>query len=131
MNTRWSGCIKSSLFKLVKPLCRSLPYSFFKAVLDGSSKNFSRRFFKNYKEFLSAMVREAKDRETRAIRTTIEDYLTLRRYSGAFIPVLDMILLPLDIPDSVLADPRIKQLEMMAIEMVAVANVSTHSLGTR
>jgi hypothetical protein len=75
------------------------------------------------------MVREAKDRETRTtIRKTIEEYLALRRYSGAFIPVLDMILLPLDIPDSVLADPRIKQLERISIEMIAVANVSMHSL---
>jgi hypothetical protein len=99
-------------------------HSFLKAVVDGSTKQFSRRFLKSYEGYLRAMVKEAKDRETRAIRTTVEEYLALRRYTGAIIPSFDMILLPLDIPDSVLADPRIKELEMMAIEMVAVANVS-------
>jgi len=99
-----------------------LHIDFLKAVVDKSSPSFSRRFLKDYETYLRAMVKEAKDRETRSIRHSIEEYLELRRYTGAIKPSFDMIFLPLDIPDWVLEDPRIKELEFMAIEMVAVAN---------
>ena len=72
---------------------------------------------------MKAMVNEAFDREKKAVRTNLEDYLNLRRYTGAIKPSFDFILLPLDIPESFLNHPVIQQLEFLAIDMIAVANV--------
>jgi len=103
------------------PLIR-LHQDFLRSVVKATSSSNSLRFLKDYEYYLKAMVKEAKDRETRSIRTTIEGYLELRRYTGAIKPSFDMILMPLDIPEVVLEEPKIKELEAMAIEMVAVAN---------
>lgn len=80
---------------------------------------------KSYEAYINAMVREARDREEHVIRRSIDDYLELRRYTGAIKPSFDMILLPLEIPDCLLEDQRVVDLEIIAIDMVAVANVSS------
>lgn len=56
------------------------------------------------------------------------DYLDLRRYTGAIKPSLDLLLLPFEISDELLNTPTVKELEMIAIEMIAVANVKAISL---
>jgi len=71
---------------------------------------------------MKAMVEEATDRNKRSIRKNIDEYLALRRYTGAIKPSFDLLLLPLEIPERVLQDPRVKELEMLAIDMIAVAN---------
>jgi hypothetical protein len=125
-----SDYIRSSCLLYIREVITHTPsHSFLKAVVDGSTTNVSRRLLRNYEGYLRATVQEARDRETRSIAHTVEEYLALRRYTGAIIPSFDMILLPLDIPDSVLADPRINELEMIAAEMVCVANVSLQPLG--
>jgi hypothetical protein len=93
-------------------------------VADIASPRTAHRFLRNYESYLRAVVKEAKDRETRHIPTSVEEYLELRRLTAGLVPSLDMILLPLDIPDHLLDDPRIKELEFMVIDMVVVANVS-------
>jgi len=70
------------------------------------------------------MVEEAEDRSIRSVRRSIEDYLNLRRYTGAIKPSFDLILLPLEIPKEILESEVVKELEIIAIDMVAVANVS-------
>ena len=94
--------------------------------MDTASPRTARRLLKNYENYLLAVVKEAKDRETHHIPTSIEEYLELRRLTGAMIPSFDMLLLPLDIPDQILDDPSIKALEFMVVDMVVVANVSLH-----
>lgn len=70
------------------------------------------------------MTQEAQDRQHKSVRKSMADYLDLRRYTGAIKPSLDLLLLPLEISDELLDIPVVKELEMIAIEMIAVANVS-------
>jgi len=105
----------------VHPLV-SVYRSLLSSVVNIASSSVAHRFAKDFERYLQAMVREAGDREKREIKPSIDEYLELRRYTGAIKPSLDMILLPLDIPDYILDDQRIRNLESMAIEMIAVAN---------
>lgn len=75
---------------------------------------------------MNAMVQEAEERDTLSIRTSLEDYLKLRRRTGAIKPSFDLILLPLEIPPIYLESPLVEQLETIAIDLIAVANVSHH-----
>lgn len=100
----------------------NLHQNFFAAVRKASTPTAFRWFSKDYERYMQAMVNEAKDREHLVIRQSIEEYLALRRFTGAIKPSFDMIMLPLNIPDEILEDPRIVDLEFMAIDMVAVAN---------
>ncbi|KAK7463516.1 hypothetical protein VKT23_006864 [Stygiomarasmius scandens] len=87
-----------------------------------SSQTTLLRFIPSYERYLEAVLCEAAERENHFIRGSIDAYLALRRYTGAIKPSFDLILLPVEIPDEVLLDPRIVKLEMIAIDMVAVAN---------
>lgn len=98
--------------------------SFWKSMLASSSETAKRRFIESYEVYMRAMVEEAGDRGKLSIRHSIEEYLELRRYTGAIKPSFDLLLLPLEIPDSLLLDPKVKELEIIAIDMIAVANVS-------
>jgi hypothetical protein len=69
-------------------------------------------------------VEEATDRDKRSIRTSIEDYLSLRCRTGAVRPPLNLLLLPLEISDNVLQNPKVKELEVLALDMIAITNVS-------
>ncbi|KAF8516537.1 terpenoid synthase [Hysterangium stoloniferum] len=91
-------------------------------TLSISSDTAARRFIKSYEEYMVAVIAEAEDRNNTTIRKSIDDYLSLRRFTGAIKPSYDMILLPLEIPDEILLDRRIVDLEFMSIDMVAVAN---------
>lgn len=84
-----------------------------------------RRFLKSYEDYVEAMTLEVEDRQQKSVRKSMADYLDLRRYTGAIKPSLDLILLPLEISDQLLESPTIKELEMIAIEMIAIANVNT------
>ncbi|KAK7443530.1 hypothetical protein VKT23_015703 [Stygiomarasmius scandens] len=95
---------------------------FMSQLKKNSSQTTLRRFIPSYERYLEAVLYEAADRESHIIRGSIDDYLALRRYTGAIKPSFDLILLPVEIPDEVLLDPRIVNLEMIAIDMVAVAN---------
>jgi hypothetical protein len=100
--------------------------SFWNALMESSSSTTAkRRFIGNYETYLKGVVEEATDREKKYIRTNIEDYLALRRRTSAVKPSLDLLLLPLEIPNNVLQDPKVKELETLANDMIAVANVST------
>lgn len=98
--------------------------SFWLRMLQVSCDTAIRRFRPNYQQYLNAVILEAQDRQTHSIRSSIEDYLSLRRRTGGMKPSFDILLLPFEIPDSVLQDPRIVNLEIISIDLVSVANVS-------
>ncbi|KAJ3567612.1 hypothetical protein NP233_g6248 [Leucocoprinus birnbaumii] len=87
-----------------------------------ASDTSNRRFVKSYEEFLFSMTQEAKDRQNRSVSKSMDDYLALRRSTGAIKPSFDLLLLPFEISDEVLDLPVVKELEVIAIELIAVAN---------
>ncbi|GJJ12837.1 hypothetical protein Clacol_007082 [Clathrus columnatus] len=87
-----------------------------------ASKTCLDRFVKSYRIYMNAMVQEAKERNVHSVRTSIEEYLKLRRGTSAIQPSFDLLLLPLDIPRLYLESSSIKKLEIIAIDLIAVAN---------
>ena len=51
-------------------------------------------------------------------------YLSIRRGAVGAYPCFDMLLLSLNVPKLLLEDPKIVELEMLAIELIIIANVS-------
>jgi hypothetical protein len=51
-------------------------------------------------------------------------YLFIRRGTIGAYPCYDMLLLSLNIPKLLLEDPKIVELEMLATELIIIANVS-------
>ncbi|KAF9465703.1 isoprenoid synthase domain-containing protein [Collybia nuda] len=96
--------------------------SFWARALETASSTTRRRFIKSYEDYVHAMTREAQDRQCKRVCKSMDEYLDLRRYTCAIKPSLDMILLPLEISDEILDNPIVKGLEMIAIELIAVAN---------
>ncbi|KAJ3561920.1 hypothetical protein NP233_g9901 [Leucocoprinus birnbaumii] len=96
--------------------------SFWARTLQTASETVKRRFIASYEDYVRAMIQEADDRQQKRVRKSMADYLALRRYTGAIKPSFDLLLLPSEISDEVLDMPVVKELEMIAIEMVAVAN---------
>lgn len=64
------------------------------------------------------------------MRLSVDEYLALRRSTGAIKPSLDLIMLPLEISDEYLELDNVKELEIMAIDLIAIANVSLSTPGT-
>jgi hypothetical protein len=50
-------------------------------------------------------------------------YLFIRRETIGAYPCFDMLLLSLNIPKLLLEDPKIVELEMLATELIIIANV--------
>ncbi|KAF9465685.1 isoprenoid synthase domain-containing protein [Collybia nuda] len=96
--------------------------SFWARALETASSTTIRRFIRSYEDYVCAMTQEAQDRQYKSVRKSMDEYLDLRRYTGAIKPSLDLILLPLEISDKLLDSPTVKELEMIAIELIAVAN---------
>ncbi|KAJ7644873.1 isoprenoid synthase domain-containing protein [Roridomyces roridus] len=80
------------------------------------------KFMANYSLYLHAVVQEAEERGKLKIRDTLTSYLELRRNTGAVTCCFNLLLLPFDIPEDVLADPRIAQLETIGLDLVCVGN---------
>jgi len=96
--------------------------SLLRTIVNVASPYITRRFVKGYAQYLKATAEEARDRENRAIKLSVDEYLKLRRDTSAVKPSLDMILLPLDIPDHILDDPKMRNLEIIANDLISVAN---------
>ena len=79
----------------------------------------------SYQEYLDAVVTEAAERGSHAVRRTFDDYLDLRRRTSAVKSCLDLLLFGMEIPEDILADERIAALERLTNDMVSISNVST------
>ncbi|KAJ6455197.1 isoprenoid synthase domain-containing protein [Mycena sanguinolenta] len=80
------------------------------------------RFFTNYELYLEAVINEADERDRDVVRPSFYSYLKLRRETGAVIMCFDLLLVPDEIPQSVLNDPRVARVERLGIELICVAN---------
>ena len=82
----------------------------------------SKRYFtRTFNAYLDAVIEEADDRDDDRVRS-IEAYFENRRNNVGVQPCWGILLLPMDIPEEVLARPEIKKLEMHAVDMIAIDN---------
>lgn len=89
-----------------------------------ASNTVRKRFITNYEAYINSIVQEAMERRDHQLRLSFEEYLVLGRVTGAIRPALDLIMLPLEISEEYLELRSVKELEMIAIDLIAIANVS-------
>lgn len=82
------------------------------------------RLFNHYTAYLFAVVKEAKQRDTKTITQSLDDYMELTLLTGGVQTTFDMILLPFSIPQHILEDHRVQKLERLANELIVTFNVS-------
>ncbi|KAJ6471524.1 isoprenoid synthase domain-containing protein [Mycena sanguinolenta] len=80
------------------------------------------RFITNYELYLKAVTNEADERDRNVVRPSLDSYLTLRRETGAVAMCFDLLLVPEEIPQSVLNDPRVARVERLGLDLVCVGN---------
>ena len=83
------------------------------------------RFLHSYALYLDGMATEAKHRETKEI-LSVEDYVIHRREncSVRFYLIFIEIALRIDFPPELLEDPNFVRVNDLAIDLVAIINVS-------
>ncbi len=74
-----------------------------------------------FQSYTDAVVQQAADRDVHRIRD-IEGYFEIRRETIGVKPSFIMTGLHLSLPDMVMDDPVIKELTILAIDMVYIAN---------
>ncbi|KAF8912642.1 terpenoid synthase [Mucidula mucida] len=80
-----------------------------------------KRFVDMFQSYTDAVVQQAADRDVHRIRD-IEGYFEIRRETIGVKPSFIMAGLHLSLPDMVMDDPVIKELTILAIDMVYIAN---------
>ncbi|KAF7373087.1 Terpene cyclase [Mycena sanguinolenta] len=80
------------------------------------------RFIANYELYLKAVINEADERDRNVVRPSFDTYLTLRRETGAVIMCFDLLLVPAEIPDSILNDARVARMERLGLDLICVGN---------
>ncbi|KAJ6455221.1 isoprenoid synthase domain-containing protein [Mycena sanguinolenta] len=80
------------------------------------------RFITNYELYLKAVINEADERDRTVVRPTLDSYLRLRRGTGGVPMCFDLLLVPDEIPQSVLNDPRVARVERLGLDLICVGN---------
>ncbi|KAJ6455159.1 isoprenoid synthase domain-containing protein [Mycena sanguinolenta] len=80
------------------------------------------RFITKYELYLKAVINEADERDRNVVRPTLDSYLTLRRETGAVPMCFDLLLVPDEIPQGVLNDPRVARVERLGLDLICVGN---------
>jgi hypothetical protein len=72
---------------------------------------------------MKSMIQEAEDRETKRVRP-VDDYLQLRRETFGAQATIALCGFGLDIPEEVLSHPTMKSIELAAMDLLCLINVS-------
>lgn len=76
-----------------------------------------------WEEYLHGTAQQAEDRGTAYIRD-IASYLEVRRQTIGARPSFNILEMDMDLPDEVIEHPTIKEMELLAIDLTIIANVS-------
>ncbi|KAF7373065.1 Terpene cyclase [Mycena sanguinolenta] len=99
-----------------------LRYGFSARLHRVASSDVLARFMANYELYLKAVINEADERDRNVVRPSFDTYLTLRRETGAVIMCFDLLLVPAEIPDSILNDARVARVERLGLDLICVGN---------
>ncbi|KAF7373063.1 Terpene cyclase [Mycena sanguinolenta] len=97
-------------------------YSFSARLHRVASSDVLARFMVNYELYLKAVINEADERDRNVVRPSLDTYLTLRRETGAVIMCFDLLLVPAEIPESILNDARVARVERLGLDLICVGN---------
>jgi len=104
-----------------EPLLGEIHRSFWALASAKASITATRRFVKHYELYAAAVCEQAEDRDNSFVRD-IDAYMALRRDTIGAKPSFDLLLLAMEIPDEKLDDPKIVELELLAIDMIILGN---------
>ncbi|KAN0100103.1 Isoprenoid synthase domain containing protein [Tylopilus felleus] len=94
---------------------------FWELAIQNATKQSQKRFVNAFDGMLQGMLQQAIDRSHHRIRD-IESFIELRRNTIGAKPAFALLELGLEIPDEVISHPAIQQMDVAAIDMVAIAN---------
>lgn len=75
-------------------------------------------------EYLHGTAQQAEDRQTSLIRD-MESYLQVRRKTIGVLSSFNMIEMDMDIPDDIMDDPVIKEIQALGVDLTIIANVGS------
>lgn len=87
------------------------------------TETFRKRFIQSWGDYAAAVARQAEDRSKSHI-PDLESFLHLRRLSSGGVPTIVLCEMDLDIPDEIRQHPTIAEMEMLAVELICIDNVS-------
>ena len=108
--------------------CESRRSSFWMRAIQTASKTSQRVFMSTFETYVDAVIQEAADRSKGHIRD-IESYLEYRRHTAGSYPTFSLLYLDVDISLEVLEHPALKQLTLLAGDMIVILNVRPISFG--
>lgn len=111
---------KSFLIVLREPWLTS--GSYWTRVTKISNKTFQRHFLKVWEDYMKGTAQQAEDRDKAHVRD-IQSYFQLRRQTSGILPSFAMLEMDKELPDCVLEHPVIKELQLIAMDLIIISNV--------
>ena len=87
-----------------------------------TTEAFRRHFRAAWKDFAAAFITEVQYRHENRV-LDLDEYLVLRRYTSGAYPTIIMSEIPCNIPDDIRYHSVISELEMLAVDLITIANV--------
>lgn len=81
-----------------------------------------------WKDYVDAVAQQAEHRSEARI-LDVENYFLLRRHTSGAPSTIALWELDMDIPDEVREHPTLRMLQILATELICIANVRVPSLG--
>lgn len=100
----------------------SLTQRFWELAISSSSPSSRRRFITKFDQYTDAVVQQARDRDSRLLRS-IEDYFAVRRLTIGTEPSYIPLELEMCLPDEVIDHPTIVALSLLVTDMIILDNV--------
>ena len=96
--------------------------SVFRLALATSTENAGKHFIERFVQYLESLVEQAKNRVNDSVNT-LEEYFRNRRLNSGTAPSCVPVELHLNLPDEAFYHPAIKEMELLAIDMICIDNV--------
>ena len=88
-----------------------------------STQNAWKHFVETFVQYLGSVVEQAKNRVNDSVKT-LEEFFHDRRLNSATASSYTPLELHLNLPDEAFYHPVIKEMELLAIDMIGIDNVS-------
>lgn len=86
---------------------------------------FRRRFLATWTDYIGSVVKQAEHRSESRI-LDLEDYLVIRRHTSGAPSTIAFCEMHSEMPDNIRDNPIIREMETLAVDLIVIANVSTH-----
>lgn len=96
---------------------------FWKRVPESSTDIFRKRFIQTWEDYVTAVAVQAEARDQSHI-PDLETFMQVRRQTSGAYSTIALCEIDLNIPDDIRRHPTIVEMEMLAVDLICIANVS-------